>query len=382
MSELINHKRGSGFRDTLFSNVSVLALLGYISVVPQAVASADGAERPTVWIELGAQLERVDTAQTIFAPDFFDLSSEDDRNVMSAGQRPSRYGVGGEGKILFEPASSDWSVSAAIRYGRSNSARHSHHESAGLPTQHMTYLGNPLGDPYAPRVRKFGDAQTSTKESHVVLDFLAGRDVGLGLFGRDGQSTLSAGVRFAQFVSKADITLHARPINTPTEKYYPGLAHFYLQNQRTYTAVLQAEHSTHAIGPAITWDASANLGGSDNGAQVSLDWGINAAVLFGRQRSDTHHQTQGIHRTGFFSAGNVISSYSYDGPDRSRSRNVTIPNVGGFVGVSVRFPSAKVSLGYRGDFFFNATDNGIDSRKSADQKFYGPFANISIGLGG
>jgi len=382
MSELINYRYEARFRDNLFDNVSILVLLGYISIAPQAVASSGDLERPTVWVELGAQLERVDTAQTIFAPNFFDLSSEDDRNVMSTGQRPSRYSVGGEGKILFEPAGSDWIYSATVRYGRSNSPRHTHHETPGLPTEYMTYLGNPIGDPYAPRVRKFGDAQTFTNESHVVLDFLAGRDVGLGLFGPHSQSTFSAGVRFAQFVSKADVTLHARPMNTPTEKYYPGLAHFYLQNQRTYTAVLHAEHSTHAIGPAITWDASAKLGGSDNDTQVSLDWGVNAAVLFGRQRSDTHHQTEGIHRTGFFSAGNVVSSYSYNGPDRSRSRSVVIPNVGGFVGLSVRFPSAKVGLGYRGDFFFNATDNGIDSHKSADQKFYGPFAKISIGLGG
>ncbi|HVU19474.1 MAG TPA: hypothetical protein VHE09_02010 [Rhizomicrobium sp.] len=382
MSELICQKHCGGFRGRLFGNVSALALLGYVSISAHAMASSDDVERPTVWVELGTQLERVDTAQTIFAPDFFDLASDNDRNAMSIGQRPSRYGVGGEANILFEPAGSDWIYSAAVRYGRSNSARHSHHETGGLPIEYNTYLGNPIGSPYAPRVRQFGDAQSTTKKSHLILDFLAGRDVGLGLFGPHGNSTINAGVRFAQFVSKADVTLHARPINTAIEKYYPGLAHFYIQNLRAYTAVLRAEHSTHAIGPSITWDASADLGGSDNDARVSLDWGINAAVLFGRQRSNIHHETTGLHRTGFPRAYNVVSSYSYDGPDRSRSRTVTIPNLGGFVGVSVRFPSAKVSLGYRGDFFFNATDNGIDAHKSADQKFYGPFAKISIGLGG
>jgi hypothetical protein len=65
-----------------------------------------------------------------------------------------------------------------------------------------------------------------------------------------------------------------------------------------------------------------------------------------------------------------------------RSRSVVVPNVGGFVGMSLRFPNAKVSLGYRIDAFFGAMDGGIDTRKTYDRDFYGPFATISIGLGG
>ncbi len=65
-----------------------------------------------------------------------------------------------------------------------------------------------------------------------------------------------------------------------------------------------------------------------------------------------------------------------------RSRTVIVPNVGGFLGVSFRYPNAKVSLGYRADFFFGAMDTGIDARHTVDRNFYGPFATISIGLGG
>ena len=66
----------------------------------------------------------------------------------------------------------------------------------------------------------------------------------------------------------------------------------------------------------------------------------------------------------------------------NRSRFVTVPNLGGFAGASFRFSGAKVSLGYRADFFFGAMDGGIDTRKSEDIGFYGPFATISVGLGG
>ena len=63
-----------------------------------------------------------------------------------------------------------------------------------------------------------------------------------------------------------------------------------------------------------------------------------------------------------------------------RSRSVTVPNLGGFAGLSLRYTNAKVSLGYRADFFFGAMDGGIDARKAANQSFHGPFATIALGL--
>ena len=65
-----------------------------------------------------------------------------------------------------------------------------------------------------------------------------------------------------------------------------------------------------------------------------------------------------------------------------RSHSVAIPNIGGLLGISLKFPNAKVSVGYHADLFFGAMDGGIDSRKSYDRNFYGPFASVSIGLGG
>ncbi len=51
-------------------------------------------------------------------------------------------------------------------------------------------------------------------------------------------------------------------------------------------------------------------------------------------------------------------------------------------GASWRIDNVKVSAGYRADFFFGAMDVGIDARKSATLGFYGPFAGVSIGIGG
>jgi len=61
---------------------------------------------------------------------------------------------------------------------------------------------------------------------------------------------------------------------------------------------------------------------------------------------------------------------------------VAVPNVGALFGVSYKYQNAKVSFGYRVDEFFGAMDGGIDTRKSENRGFFGPYANISIGLGG
>ncbi|HEV2561086.1 MAG TPA: hypothetical protein VGT78_03000 [Rhizomicrobium sp.] len=58
---------------------------------------------------------------------------------------------------------------------------------------------------------------------------------------------------------------------------------------------------------------------------------------------------------------------------------VNAPNLGGFAGISFRYDNAKISFGYRGDFFFAAMDHGIDTRKSTTLGFNGPFASIRVG---
>ena len=59
-----------------------------------------------------------------------------------------------------------------------------------------------------------------------------------------------------------------------------------------------------------------------------------------------------------------------------------VPNLGGFAGFSVKYPNAKVSFGYKADFFFGAMDGGNDVRRVEDIGFHGPYASASIGLGG
>lgn len=49
--------------------------------------------------------------------------------------------------------------------------------------------------------------------------------------------------------------------------------------------------------------------------------------------------------------------------------------------IPFHYADAKISLGYRGDFFFGAMDTGIDVRKSTTLGYFGPYASLSVGVG-
>ena len=378
MSELVNAKRENerDLHRQLLATASALALTGFISA--HDAKADDNADRPIVWIELGGQLDRMESGQEAFAPPFFSLAAPPSvlAPMVDAQKLPS-HSFGENGKITFEPVGSNWLVSASIRYGRAGSTRHLHYETA-RQTAPQTFLGVFQSG----QLNEFGDGQGTTRESHLVVDFQAGKDVGLGLFGGRGTSVFSAGVRFAQFTSNSDVTLYARPTYVVSSvRVNPGKYTLRYHHFHSNTAIIQSRRSVHAIGPMLSWDATQPVVGDSASMAVAFDWGVNAAILFGRQRAQTHHQTTGHYEKALV---NIKYQTNYANPpvDRSRARTVTIPNVGGFAGVSFRYASAKVSFGYRGDFFFNAMDTGWDARKSSTVAFYGPFASISIGLGG
>ncbi len=379
MSELVRENSNNhGLRWHLLGTTSAAV---FIALAPVA-ALADDTDRPIVWIDLGGQLERVDSEQHIFAPAFFDNSPAAILAPMVDAQKPSHFSIGGEGKLTFIPQGSSWVFSASALYGRSNAARHEHYQTA------HPYLGTIFGHPAINTgrpVEMFGDGQMSSNDSHFIADFMAGKDIGLGLFGTHGHSVISAGVRFAQFTSNTQLDLNARPrYRTGPILNRPGYHHWVGNYYRNYTALFQSRRSAHAVGPAVSWDASLPVAQNSSAMEATFDWGVNAAILFGRQRARVHHQTSGgyFHEYPGSNYPYVINSYAKPPADQTRARSVTIPNVGGFAGVSFRYSNAKIKFGYRGDFFFGAMDTGIDTAKKTDVGFYGPFATISIGLGG
>jgi hypothetical protein len=383
----------TGLLQRLLATASALSLLA----MGVSRAQAEEADRPTVWIELGAQLERVDGGLERFAPPFVGTIDTSAFTSPIVPQKPPRYAIGGEAKFSFQPEESDWIVSAGLRYGRSNNSRRLHQET--VPPSPQKYIYAPLLSPEPqiitvdPETRRYADTVSRHDESHAVLDFQAGKDVGLGMFGAGGKSVFSAGVRFAQLTSKSQAVIGADP-DFGFHSYYttkivgvfpfpiPGKFIFQPQSWHLYRSQMDTTRSFHGIGPSASWDASAPLVGSPDRVQLMFDWGVNAALLFGRQKMRSSHTTNSTYRYQNLLGGlSTVAGYNHP-YSTARSRSVTIPNVGGFAGFSVKFPNAKVSLGYRADVFFGAVDGGIDARKTYDRAFYGPFATISFGMGG
>ena len=341
--------------------------------------------KPPLWVELGGQLEHIQGQGAAYVPGF--LSTYSSSSILHEGttptevQRPPLFSAGEEAKISFEPDNSGWVISASLRYGRSGNKRDVHHQTAGL--HHQTYRsGLPYGDNTATQ-EKFVDTNVYHDESHSIMDFMAGKDVGLGMFGLDGSSVLSGGVRIAQYVSHSSVDMRARP--DLAWKYIPSAAAptrgVFFKNFHTYHAYENAVRKFRGVGPSISWSGSVPVAEADAGS-LNLDWGVNAAVLFGRQRTKVRHQETGRYFSLFSSNNKYRTLYQNPAHGHDTNRFVTVPNLGGFAGFSYRYANAKISLGYRADFFFGAIDGGIDKRKSETLNMSGPFATISFGLGG
>lgn len=393
MSELIrkNDNRAT-IRWKLLTGASALALTAYISGT--VTAKAEDADHPILWIELGSQMELEQGFSSPAVAPFMALAPEPDvfkgANLISNQDAP-RFAFGEEAKITFEPEDSDWQFSAGVRYGRSHTKRHSR-KQLPAPSPHydfsFTFFGYPYhysGDKYF-KSQPIAMSQARFDESHLILDFQAGKDVGLGLLGNGGTSRLSGGVRYASFIAHSGAYITGRPaINTQT--ITASLYYGYIQipeivaSFHQYTMHAAAQRSFKGVGPSLSWDASATLAGNKRDGALTLDWGVNAAILFGKQRATVSHDTRARHKTADKYASNPYPQTYHHYYNNARSRSVTVPNIGGYAGLSLRWENAKVSLGYRVDTFLNAMDTGIDTAKKSNVTFHGPYVSLSVGLG-
>jgi iron complex outermembrane receptor protein len=343
--------------------------------------------KPPLWIELGGQAEHITGQGAVFAPGFLSAYSTSsilqEKTAPLQAQQPPLFSSGEEAKVSFQPDDSDWIVSASIRYGRSGNKMDVHHQTNGI--FHTAYRSGLTTNAHLATEEKFVDSHIYHQESHSIMDFMAGKDVGLGLFGQDLATVLSAGVRIAQFASHSSVDMRARP---DLGFFYFGTAdapiHYVLPHFHSYHAYENASRKFQGMGPSISWSGSAPVMGNSVGS-LDFDWGANAAVLFGRQKASAQHQQTGRYQSALRPFFHHSSPYVVVPPTsggHNTNRAVTVPNVGGFAGVSYRYQNAKISFGYRTDFFFGAIDGGIDKPKSETLSMSGPFATISFGIGG
>ena len=387
MSELIQNKKMPS-RWQFLATASAIALLGYTG------GAAAKSDEPQLWIELGGQLTRLDVGQETFSPVF-----PQQRPAMFAPStdyevRPQQS-VDETGKLSFRPKGSDWVLSAGVRYGRSVRKADKNQQTFPKPV-YGTLVSGTLVIPFlyhGPLAHKFASTQMEARESHLIVDFQVGKDVGLGLFG--GSSPIDFGVRFAQFNNKSNIALASDPDWHVHYKYaptfwlpiFPKLAGMKLwggEGYHNHYATLQSQRNFRGIGPSLSWSGSSPFVGNREDGELTFDYGANVAVLFGRQSAKVSHETRSNYHPetlNYGARGQHVSQVTFP-THHTRSRNVVSPNVGAMAGVTYRIQNFKISAGYRADFFFNAMDGGNDARRSEKIGNYGPFATISFGLGG
>jgi iron complex outermembrane receptor protein len=400
MSELIqkNDNRAT-IRWKLLTSASALALTA--AVTSASIARAEDADHPQIWIELGGQFEQQTEQGDVFSPSFA-AGTAFQPGVLARLERAPLFTSGPEAKLTFEPSGSDWVFSAAVQFGRANGRRsfeqnhhmsHVFHTTQRLGHVHYTAHGSAYLTHYieqftrTPQLTQVAGGQVAQRQTHAIVDFTAGKDVGLGMFGSGSTSSFNVGLRIAQFVSKA-----SGAINTNDPKFITGYNEFLKSRFPSYAwrkagsgkhldhATFESQHEFHGIGPSVSWNASLPIAGEEPAGTLKVDWGVNAALLFGRQRALSNHHTSVYYRV--VSATPVPHTQHTSAGGFNRSRAVIVPNAGGFAGLSFNFTNAKVALGYRADFFFGAMDTGQDTRKTKTVGFYGPFATISIGIGG
>jgi len=374
------------------------------------LADSNG-DRPTLWVTAGGNFNNLLSADSeTYYPDYIrpggarllsgslsgpaPAGTQTVTELMAASGFPSpgsyekapASGFDWEGKLVLQPQGSDWVFKAGVRYGRSSNNRRVYQsEIPGTRTrQPGLFAGKYINCSGASSYdnchsgihRKFVNANSHQSEQHTIMDFEAGVNIGIGLFGKEGQGNISGGIRMAQFTSQSNFE-----INTDPDYFFKTNGTYH----NVYETTGDENRSFRGIGPEVGWDANQTiLGNAENGA-VTLDWGVNAAVLFGRQSANAKHFTSYCHVN--FASGTVagcitgLASHTRVKTTR-RSRRKVVPNLGGYVGASARYNNAKISFGYRADTFFGAMDGGQETAKDYNRGFYGPYMNVSIGLGG
>lgn len=355
MTELINKRDNrAAIQLTLLASVSAAALIIYASSV--GVAEAGDTDRPLIWLEASGQFDQLYDSQSIWLPEFAPGYATGPLVGQYTGtQHAPRSGYDADASVLFQASGNAWQIFAAAHVGRAR------RNGSVAVTQHQSAFGR-----YGTYTRY--NATVHNSESHDIIDFQVGKDVGLGTIRPGAASVIRMGVRVAQFRSRSDIH-----ISTEVPISHNGTAFNDVHSR--------ISRDFAGLGPSIAWDASFPVDGNDTDGHLSVDWAVNAALLIGRQKvkQETAASYQGEYYNG--SSHTYVAHRQTVHPTRLRRANVTVPNLGGSIGISYRMNDAKLSLGYRADWYRHVLDGGIDTWHPTSRGFFGPYASISIGFG-
>jgi len=316
-------------------------------------------------------------------PDFLDA-------VVGLQNRDLDWGDGRSVRITYRPRSGPWSVSAAARYGRTNSDTARERLNYEVVAHVCAFPSGSYGardycDPASPYytplamnypAKSWSDGSARNSEEHEIIDFQVRRNVGLGSM--PVASEFGAGLRYATFQSSTRLSGGAFWIEPLVEGwFYTGVPLVRYRND------LQTEREFTGAGPSISWDAAMHLLGSDEAGHLDVDWSIVGGALFGKQETSLDGEERIARYIGsvFGTPTPVGEPVTIEAPP-SRAKDVTVPFLDLSLGLSYEVGRVKLGAGYRWERYFDVIDAGYDEHKDADRTIDGPYFKIAVGFGG
>jgi hypothetical protein len=298
----------SGTKASLLSGVSVVALIAIQPVIAQAAdlprkapnlkAIAVPAVSPwTFWVEGGLQgVAGGNPSVPSLTPGF------------APAKKTWGWGLAAAVDYRIDPS---WHVSAAVRYGANKKRTTSSTQQATVTTGFVFTGGN----------------SASRDESNWVVDFMVGRELGLGT----GTSQVKGGLRVAKIKGTTD---GAGLLTSAISGYHI---------RQTYN---QTSKFT-GFGPRVAIEGNTPLSGP-----WSLDYMAGVAVLFGKQSIDQTGSNPQLTPTGAFFANNCAVGCA---ATFSNSASRAVFNTDGMLGIAYAItPNAKLALNYRFDYYASA----------------------------
>ncbi len=237
--------------------------------------------------------------------------------------------------IDYRLPDSMWHFSIDLRYGAaSQSDQHGAIDEAFVPVPVITAGG--LGTATDPTGIWAGTAKVV--ESHVVADFMVGRDLGIG-----SDTQIKLGLRIAELRSKTT---------------GPGIAFAGTSlTSVTSTDTTELKSRFFGLGPRIALTGNMPLAGA-----WGFDYSAGAAYLFAKDQSAKFLTT--------------------DDGMIEREDNQSVVNIDGSLAVAYNFSQdAKLSIGYRADAYFDALPglnfSKVAGESSSTRVYHGAFLRLT-----
>jgi iron complex outermembrane receptor protein len=340
-----------------------------------------------ITIEFGGAALRTDGATEAMTADELDVFTPTLLPDSLQG-RDLDWGDGGEARLIYRLAGTPWRFSAGARFGKANGGAHQgvYSELADQEAvcgEQLSICQNPLfgtvEDKYSTIPTNSSWIHASQSEDHKMVDFMVGRDFGMGA--GDFRSSLSAGLGYARLRSRTDMNVKGIPDWVVENGFFtdPTAA-----THHWYDGTLTSEREFTGIGPIASWEAAQRLRGDEQSGTVSLVWAVGGGVLFGKQNVGL---TGDILSNYYISRYNntyslAVTSSERFSVDRQRSKSVVVPTANLSLGLTYEVDRFKVDAGYRWERYFNAIDGGDREHKAFDRTIDGPYFKFSVGFGG